>query len=121
TTVDLRKFRLEVGGQVDHPLALSIDDLRAQFEAVSLVAVNQCAGNSRGLFDPHVPGVQWRGGAMGNGRWKGARLKDILAKAGVRAGAASVSVAGLDTAPVPSVAPFIEATAAAHPTDGEAA
>src|SRR5262249_8717733 len=119
TTVDLRKFRLEVGGQVDHPLALSIDDLRAQFEAVSLVAVNQCAGNSRGLFDPHVPGVQVPGGAMGNGRWKGARLKDILAKAGMRAGAASVSFAGLDTAPVPSVPPFIKALEPAHATDGE--
>src|SRR5262249_20989773 len=56
---------------------------------------------------------------MGNGRWKGARLKDILAKAGMRAGAASVSFAGLDTAPVPSVPPFIKALEPAHATDGE--
>src|SRR5262249_19730137 len=30
TTVDLRKFRLEVGGQVDHPLAPPLCDLGAQ-------------------------------------------------------------------------------------------
>ena len=28
-------------------------------------------------------GVQWAYGAMGNARWKGVRLKDVLAKAGI--------------------------------------
>ena len=55
TTVDLRTWRLKVGGHVEQPLELSMDDLR-QMKATSLVAVNQCSGNSRGLFEPHVPG-----------------------------------------------------------------
>ena len=30
------------------------------------------------------PGVEWGYGAMGNARWRGVRLKDVLAKAGVK-------------------------------------
>jgi DMSO/TMAO reductase YedYZ molybdopterin-dependent catalytic subunit len=55
TTVDLRTYRLNISGQVQHPLQLSLDDLRTQFEPVSLVAVNQCSGNSRSFFEPRVP------------------------------------------------------------------
>ncbi len=47
TSVDLRTFRLNVSGHVRQPLQLSVDQLRSQFEPVSIVAVNQCSGNSR--------------------------------------------------------------------------
>ena len=46
---------------------------------VSLAAVNQCAGNGRGLFNPRMVGAQWGNGAMGNALWEGVRLKDVLA------------------------------------------
>src|SRR5579859_5372911 len=69
TEVRAAEWRLEVTGSVNRPLQLSLDDLRRRFEVVSLVAVNQCSGNSRGLFDPRVPGGQWRNGAMGNALW----------------------------------------------------
>ena len=49
---------------------------------VELAAVNQCSGNSRGLFQPRVPGAQWGNGAMGNAKWLGVRLRDILDVAG---------------------------------------
>ena len=49
--------------------------------AVDLVAVNQCSGNSRGFFQPRVSGGQWSNGAMGNARWTGVRLKDVLDRA----------------------------------------
>ena len=52
--------------------------------AAEVVAVNQCSGNRRGLFQPHVPGVEWGYGAMGCARWKGARLKDVLDKIGLK-------------------------------------
>jgi hypothetical protein len=29
------------------------------------------------LSNPHVQGVQWGYGAMGNARWKGVRLRDV--------------------------------------------
>src|SRR5207245_9028730 len=43
TSVDLRTFRLSVTGHVRQPLQLDFDELRAQFEPVSIVAVNQCS------------------------------------------------------------------------------
>src|SRR6201981_2770440 len=52
TSVDLRTFRLNVTGHVRQPLQLSLDELRSQFEPVSMVAVNQCSGNSRSFFAP---------------------------------------------------------------------
>src|SRR6267378_4207384 len=58
TSVDLRTFRLNVSGQVRQPLQLNVDELRSRFESISIVAVNQCSGNSRSFFEPHVPGGQ---------------------------------------------------------------
>jgi DMSO/TMAO reductase YedYZ molybdopterin-dependent catalytic subunit len=91
--VDPAKWRLTIGGA--NPLTLSLDDLK-QFPAVEVAAVCQCAGLRRGLSDPHVAGVEWGDGAMGCARWKGARLKDVLAKAGVPAGAIEVVMNGAD-------------------------
>jgi DMSO/TMAO reductase YedYZ molybdopterin-dependent catalytic subunit len=68
TSVDLRTFRLNVSGHVRQPLQLSMDDLRSQFEPTSIVAVNQCSGNSRSFFEPRVPGGQWKHGAVGNAK-----------------------------------------------------
>src|ERR1700756_3174061 len=39
TSVDLRKFRLDVSGHVRQPLQLSVDELRTQFEPISIIAV----------------------------------------------------------------------------------
>jgi len=107
THVDLRTWRLRVDGHVERPLELSMEDLR-RMETVSLVAVNQCSGNSRSLFQPRVPGGQWVNGAMGNARWTGVRLRDLLQRAGLRAGAVQISFQGLDEPPLPSVADFVK-------------
>jgi sulfite dehydrogenase (cytochrome) subunit A len=118
TRVDLRAWRLRVGGHVESPLELSMEDLRSM-EAVSLVAVNQCSGNSRSLFEPRVPGGQWVNGAMGNARWTGVRLRDLLRRAGLRAGAVQVSFQGLDEAPLPSVPDFVKALDVDHAREPE--
>ncbi len=109
TEIDSEKFRLEVKGKVNTPLSLSIADLKTQFEPAEIVAVNQCSGNSRGFFNPRVAGGQLGNGAMGNARWKGVRLKDVLAKAGVAAGAKQVAFDGLDAAAVEKTPDFIKA------------
>ncbi|MGH7714557.1 MAG: molybdopterin-dependent oxidoreductase, partial [Vulcanimicrobiaceae bacterium] len=101
TTVDASAHRVQVHGLVKKPLSLSVADLRREFEPVEIVAVNQCSGNSRGLFNPRVPGGEWANGGMGNARWKGARLTDILTKAGVDSGAKQVSFHGLDHGVLP--------------------
>ncbi len=77
TSVDLRTFRVNVSGHVRQPLQLSVDELRSQFEPISIIAVNQCSGNSRSFFEPRVPGGQWKDGAVGNAKWTGVPLKSI--------------------------------------------
>jgi len=106
TQVDEAAFRLAIAGHVESPLSLSLADLRRQFEPVSVVAVNQCSGNSRSHFQPRMPGVQWGNGAIGNARWTGVRLRDLLAKAEVRAKAVDVSFNGLDGPTLPAAANF---------------
>lgn len=119
TSVDVRTFRLNVSGHVRKALLLSLDDLRSQFEPVSIIAVNQCSGNSRSFFEPRVPGGQWKNGAAGNARWTGVSVKSLLDRAQVKAGAVDVSFNGLDAAPLPSVADFVKALSIDHARDGE--
>jgi DMSO/TMAO reductase YedYZ molybdopterin-dependent catalytic subunit len=119
TSVDLRTFRLNISGHVQQSLQLSMDDLHSQFEPTSIVAVNQCSGNSRSFFEPRVPGGQWKHGAIGNAKWTGVPLKSILDRAQVKAGAVDVSFNGLDVPPLPSVADFVKALSIDHARDGE--
>ncbi|HUA09334.1 MAG TPA: molybdopterin-dependent oxidoreductase [Candidatus Acidoferrales bacterium] len=109
TTVNGATHRIRVHGKVKHPLSLSVEDLRTSFEPHEIVAVNQCSGNSRGFFSPRVPGGQWANGAMGNARWKGARLNDILARAGLEKGVVQVRFHGLEEPILPTTPPFIKA------------
>ena len=68
-SVDLSTFRLSVHGHVEHELNLSVDELKSQFEPVSVVAVNQCSGNSRSFFEPRAcPAGSGGMEAVGNAR-----------------------------------------------------
>ena len=113
------KFRSQVKGRVNSPLTFSLAELKSNFEPAEVVAVNQCSGNSRGFFQPRVPGGQLGNGAMGNARWRGVRLKDVLEKAGVAAGAKQVTFNGLDASLVPQTPDFIKAIELDHALDGE--
>jgi DMSO/TMAO reductase YedYZ molybdopterin-dependent catalytic subunit len=96
-SIDVNAWRLKVGGDAAaSAFELSMDDLRKNFSQIELAAVCQCSGNRRGLSDPHVPGVQWGVGAMGNAIWKGVRLKDVLAKAGLKPEAIEIVLDGAD-------------------------
>src|SRR4029077_12749671 len=107
--VDPGTWRLAVAGaSAQHPLTFSLKELRSGFEHVSVAAVNQCAGNRRGLFTPRVPGVQWGNGAMGNALWRGVRLRDVLQRAGVAPGALEVVFDGADTAVLPATPDFLK-------------
>jgi DMSO/TMAO reductase YedYZ molybdopterin-dependent catalytic subunit len=116
--IDVNSFRLAVRGHVNQSLSLSLADLMA-LPRMELAAINQCSGNSRGYFQPRVPGGEWSHGAMGNARWTGVRLKDVLDRAGVRGGAVQVRFNGLDE-PIVSGAPdFMKSLAIDHARDGE--
>jgi DMSO/TMAO reductase YedYZ molybdopterin-dependent catalytic subunit len=118
TSVDVDKFRLNVHGSVNQTLSLSMKDIMA-LPQIEYAAVNQCSGNSRGLFAPRVAGGQWANGAMGNARWTGVRLKDVLDRAGVKAGAVQVRFNGLDNPVVPDGPDFIKSLSVDHARDGE--
>ena len=116
--IDPDKFTLEIKGKVDHPLKLSLKEIR-KLPAVELLAVNQCSGNSRGFSDPRVAGGQLANGAMGNARWRGVPLKTVLDKAGVQQGAKQVTFGGMD-GPVSDKTPdFVKALDLDHARDGE--
>ncbi|MDD5542435.1 MAG: molybdopterin-dependent oxidoreductase [Acidobacteriia bacterium] len=108
TRVDADTWRLHIGGHVEHDLRLSMNDLKTQFDKVSVTAVAQCSGNSRSRFSPRVLGGQWGDGAMGCAEWSGARLRDVLQKAGVKEGALQVTFNGLDTPAFSSVPDLIK-------------
>jgi DMSO/TMAO reductase YedYZ molybdopterin-dependent catalytic subunit len=116
--INVDAFRLAVRGHVNQILSLSLNDIQA-LPQIELVAVNQCSGNSRGYFQPRVSGGQWSNGAMGNARWTGVRLKDVLDRAGVKAGAVAVRFNGLDEPVVPDAPDFMKSLAVDHARDGE--
>ena len=119
TEVDVETFRLSVSGHVDKALSLSLKDIVDGLPRVELAAVNQCSGNSRGFSQPPVPGAQWANGAMGNAKWMGVRLKDVLDRAGVKPGALQVRFSGLDQPVVDGAPKLMKSLALDHARDGE--
>ena len=106
--VDAAKWRLAVGGDgANGQTEFTLDDIK-KMPAAEIVAVNQCSGNRRGLFEPHVAGVEWGYGAMGCARWKGARLKDILDKVGIKKEAIEIVLDGADGPVVDKTPDFVK-------------
>ena len=103
--LDAATWRLRVEGLVGKPVEVTLDDLRA-LPRHEVTAVLQCSGNGRAFFEPRVPGVPWEKGAVGNARWAGARLADVLARAGVKAGGKHVVLQGADKPVLPATPRF---------------
>lgn len=98
--------------------SLSLADLRSRFEEVSIIAVNQCSGNSRGYEDPRMPGGQLGNGTVGNARWTGVRLKDVLNAAGASVDIKQVIFTGADQ--TDDVSPdFVKSIPLQRAMDGE--
>ena len=91
-------WRLVVDGQVDHALELSLAELK-RMPATTVTCVLQCAGNGRSLQSPPVPGIQWGSGAIGNARWTGVRVKDLLDRAGIGTSVRHLHSSGSDAPP----------------------
>ena len=119
TSIDGDRHVVRIGGNAAaKPFELSLAALRTQFETVELTAVNQCSGNSRGFFEPRVTGGQLGNGAMGNARWLGVPLKQVLARAEPKTTARQVTFDGLD-APLFGAGDFVKALDVGHAMDGE--
>lgn len=79
--IDAHAWRLCVGGLVDRPLELGLEEIQARFEDVTITATLQCAGNRRaGLIEVRdIPGEDpWGQTATSTATWTGVRLADVL-------------------------------------------
>jgi DMSO/TMAO reductase YedYZ molybdopterin-dependent catalytic subunit len=93
--VDPTDWELEVGGAVERPFALTMDELRAR-PATEVVVTMECAGNGRALLEPRPISQPWLTEAVGTARWRGVPLADLLAEAAPSSSAIEVVFTGLD-------------------------
>jgi DMSO/TMAO reductase YedYZ molybdopterin-dependent catalytic subunit len=82
-SVDPESWRLVVTGEVDEELSLTMDDIRT-FPQTSDYNTLICIGNGIG------------GDLIGNAKWKGIRLKDVLEAAGLKDSARDLLLHGSD-------------------------
>lgn len=77
--LDAETYRIKVGSAEFDLAAIKA------FPHRTVTAVMQCAGNRRSDMGEHrsVSGDAWRVGAIGNARWLGVSLSDVLKKAGI--------------------------------------
>jgi len=88
-------WRLEIDGDVASPATLSLEELRA-LPAHEVVSTMECAGNGRAKLAPRAISQPWLQEAIGTGRWRGARLRDVLEAAQPGERAVEVLFTGLD-------------------------
>lgn len=81
--IDLRKWKLTIDGMVEKPLTFTYEDLQKR-EIVEHDCTLMCVSNEIG------------GDLIGNARWLGVRLADILKEAGVKDGANQVFARSVD-------------------------
>ncbi len=93
--LDPKSWRLKIEGAVDQGRDWSLEELRA-LPATTIPATLECAGNSRVFLVPKVKGTQWELGAVGNAKWTGVFLGEVLRHAGVKADAIEVILEGAD-------------------------
>src|ERR1051326_8529964 len=117
STLDAETWQLTITGEVEKPLTLKLADLK-KLESHSVTNTLECAGNGRAFHSPHVPGVQWQKGAVGNAKFTGPRLRDLLQQAGVKSSGKHVMFHGLDEVPG-KVPPFIRSIPIEKATDGD--
>ena len=95
--IDAATWSLSIDGEVENEIQLSIAELKARFEVVTLQLQLECGGNGRSFFDPPAKGNQWSLGAVGCSEWTGVRLADVLNAAGVKKNAIYTANYGADT------------------------
>jgi DMSO/TMAO reductase YedYZ molybdopterin-dependent catalytic subunit len=86
---------LEVGGAVENPTTLTLDDLRAM-PAVERAVTLECAGNGRLATRPLPAGEPWGDYAVSTARWTGALLHEVLERAQPAADGVDVRFEGAD-------------------------
>lgn len=100
--IDAAEYVLTVQGAGLRKTEFSLAELKDKFPRVEITNVIQCNGNRREDFhflregEPAFGPPHWVAGAIGNARWAGARMRDVLRAAGM-----DVDAISLRTAPAP--------------------
>lgn len=99
--IDAGSFQLSVEGLVEKPFKVGLAELGERFKSQTVTCTMTCAGNRRNEHSETklIDGVPWGAGAIGNARWSGFRLADLLKRAAVREGAKYVWFEGVDEIP----------------------
>src|SRR5689334_3322667 len=85
----------EIGGAVDNPIPLTLDDLRSM-PAHDVAVTLECAGNGRLEMRPLPTGEPWGDYAVSTARWGGALLHEVLQRARPARNAVDVRFEGAD-------------------------
>jgi DMSO/TMAO reductase YedYZ molybdopterin-dependent catalytic subunit len=85
--IDAGAYRLTLGGMVERPISLSLDEIRARPRREVTCTV-ECAGDH---------GIPWLTGAIGTARWAGTPLAPLLREAGIRPSGVEVVFYGADS------------------------
>ena len=93
--VNLKEWRMKVGGLVSKPMSLTLDDLKAR-PAITLAVTMECAGNGRALLSPRSISQPWLLEAIGTAEWTGTPLRGVLEEAGISSEAVEILFTGLD-------------------------
>lgn len=88
-------WTLSLGGCLDTPLTLSMQDLRALPRITQRVTL-ECAGNGRRDVLPRWPSQPWGVEAVGTSEWTGTRLSHVLAKATIQSTCKELVFHGID-------------------------
>lgn len=87
--IDPEDYLLTVRGEGLEETTFTLEDLKTKFPKVDVTTVIQCNGNRREDYHYHdgeTPAFgppHWVAGAIGNARWSGARLRDVLRASGM--------------------------------------
>jgi sulfane dehydrogenase subunit SoxC len=93
--VDLGSWRLEIGGAVERPLQLGLDEL-VRRPAVTSRVLLECAGNGRARYEPRPVSQPWLLEAVGTAEWTGTALAPLLEEAGIAPEAVDVAFTAAD-------------------------
>ena len=93
--VDASTWRVELAGELDRPLSLSMDDLRSRPARTAPVTL-ECAGNGRTRMENRAESQPWLLEAVSTAEWTGTPLAGLLEEAGLGSGVVELVFTGAD-------------------------
>jgi DMSO/TMAO reductase YedYZ molybdopterin-dependent catalytic subunit len=93
--VDAATWRLQVGGALERPAQLTLDQIRSR-PSVTIPVTMECAGNGRARFEPRPLSQPWLVEAIGTATWTGTPLGPLLDECAIAPEAVELVFTGAD-------------------------